>query len=134
MNPRVSPEDSAWGITEVLVYSTAHVHFRFGLDRTLQLRHNVSLLFSQCTTWQTYLLTSRLLPLQLLFIRLTYLLVTTTDGVCATFTRLLVILDVYSNLLYIVSRRIQSRTCIANSSLLHVYEPRQEIVDDRVYF
>jgi len=56
--PLTEPGRLRRGITVVLVSSTPHVHFKIGLDRTLQLRHNILLLFSQCTTWQTYLLTS----------------------------------------------------------------------------
>lgn len=98
MNPRVSPADAAGGGSPW--YGSTRLHtFISGLDWIGHFNYGimVSLLFSQRTTWQTYLLTSRLLPLQLLFIRLTYLLTTTADGVCATFTRSLVILDVYSN-------------------------------------
>jgi hypothetical protein len=57
--PRVSPANPAGGSPWYWSTRPPHVHFRIGLDRSLHLRHNVSLLFSQCTTWQTYLLTSR---------------------------------------------------------------------------
>ena len=84
--------------------------------------------FSSRNAQQTYLLTSRFFTSALLFIRLTYLLATTS---CVTFSHSLVSFTVIG-LHRIAPHSVTDLFC--KYFLVHVHEPRQEIVHDRVYF